>query len=215
MLTGKRFILSVLTLADAENNGCTVDEICGELSLTEDQLYYNWGYTATAMNYTKNHRDKKSTYSDKEKMIFGEDNGENRQTVMSTHFLTVDIDDSNSISYSSTAEDLEIRREDLMHITSDDSYDYSTYTDDERNAAFTVNGIGIRYVLPLSVPNGRAEAEDKNITVMFNASPFSYGCTDSDLLFIETEDEDVSETDIEQITPLSAETDGILKEENG
>lgn len=199
----------------AENNSCTVDEICGELSLTEDQLYYNWGYTAAAVNYSKNHRDKKSAYSGKEKRIFGDDNGENRQTVMSTHFLTVDNFDGGSVSYSGTAENLDIRREDLLHITSKNSYDYSAYTDDEKNAAFTVNGIGIRYVLPLSVPNGWTEAEDKDITVMFNVSPFSYGCTDSDLLFIGTENEDVSETDIEETaeTSLPDESSAISDEQ--
>ena len=28
----------------AENNNCTANDICGKMSLTADQLYYNWGY---------------------------------------------------------------------------------------------------------------------------------------------------------------------------
>lgn len=182
----------------AENNECTVDDICNELSLTADQLYYNWGYTASAVDYSKNHKDNKSAYSEKEERIFGADNGENRQTVMSTHFLTVDIADGNSVSYSTDVQGLEMRQRDLLHITTKNSYDYSVYTEEERNAAFTVNGIGIRRVLPLSVPNGWAAAEDKDITVMLNASPFSYGCTDDDLIISITETEAESETAAEE-----------------
>lgn len=47
----------------AKNNGCTEDEICKKLSLTSDQLYYNWGYTASTADYADNHKDGKALYS--------------------------------------------------------------------------------------------------------------------------------------------------------
>ncbi len=75
----------------ASNNNKTAEQICKELAVTQEQLYYNFGYTATAVDYDKNHKDNKVSYSEKEKQFFGASNGENRQTVMSTHFLTVDI----------------------------------------------------------------------------------------------------------------------------
>ena len=84
----------------AANNNSTVERVCESLSLTSEQLYYNWGYTAAAVNYTKNHKDGKAAYSEKEQKIFGIDNGEDRQSVMSTHFLTVDIANGNTIRYS-------------------------------------------------------------------------------------------------------------------
>ncbi|MCM1524502.1 MAG: hypothetical protein NC120_08610 [Ruminococcus sp.] len=164
----------------AENNDTTVERVCGKLSLTPEQLYYNFGYTATAVNYSKNHKDGKAAYSADEAEIFGIDNGENRQTVMSTHFLTVDLEDDYSVTYSNTIPEMEIRQRDILRSTTKMTYNYSEYTEDEKNPAVIINGIGIRRVLPLSVPNGWINAEDKDITVMFNASPFSYGCTDSD-----------------------------------
>ncbi|MCM1525196.1 MAG: hypothetical protein NC120_12150 [Ruminococcus sp.] len=33
----------------AENNDTTVERVCGKLSLTPEQLYYNFGYTAAAV----------------------------------------------------------------------------------------------------------------------------------------------------------------------
>lgn len=164
----------------AENNNSTADEICAELSVTPEQLYYNFGYTAAAVDYTNNHRDGYTVYSEKEASIFGRDNGENRKSVMSTHFLTVDIANKNSVTYSSENTKLKLKRRDLLCVTSDFSYDYSDYTDDEKNPAITINGIGIRSVLPLSMTNGYTSAADTDITVMFNYSPFSYGCTDGD-----------------------------------
>ena len=41
----------------AANNNSTVERVCESLSLTSEQLYYNWGYTAASVNYTKNHKD--------------------------------------------------------------------------------------------------------------------------------------------------------------
>lgn len=177
----------------AQNNNSTVEDICRELAVTHDQLYYNWGYTSTAVNYTKNHKDNTTAYSDKEAKIFGIDNGENRQAVMSTHMLTVDTANGNTIQYSASISELEIRQRDILRSTTKMSYNYSDYTEDEKNPAATVNGIGIRRVLPLSVPNGWSAATDTDITVMFNQSPFSYGCTDSDRITLPETESEVSE----------------------
>ena len=177
----------------AQNNNSTVDRICRELSITHDQLYYNWGYTSTAVNYTKNHKDNIAAYSDKEAEIFGIDNGENRQIVMSTHMLTVDTANGNTVKYSASIPELEIRQRDILHSTTKMTYNYSDYTEDEKNPAVVINSIGIRRVLPLSVPNGWTAATDTDITVMFNQSPYSYGCTDSDKINLSGEESEVSE----------------------
>ncbi|MGN1136326.1 MAG: hypothetical protein ACI4SF_08920 [Oscillospiraceae bacterium] len=173
----------------AENNDCTEDEICKMMSLTSDQLYYNWGYTASAADYADNHKDGKASYSKLEEDIFGRDNGENRQIVMSSHFLMVDISDKNSVAYISEAKELKIRQRDMLRSTTKETFDYSAYTDEEKNPSFTVNNIGIRRVLPLSIPNAFKDAADTEITVMLNQSPFSYGCKSEDKVIISVESE--------------------------
>lgn len=173
----------------AKNNGCTEDEICKKLSLTSDQLYYNWGYTASAADYADNHKDGKASYSQFEEEIFGRDNGENRQVVMSTHFLVLDIANKNNVTYISEAKELKILQRDMLRITVKETYEYSAYTNDEKEPAFTVNGIGIRRVLPLSIPNAFKDAADTGITVMINQSPFSYGCKNEDKVILPIESE--------------------------
>lgn len=173
----------------AEKNGCTEDEICKMMSLTSDQLYYNWGYTASAADYADNHKEGKASYSKLEEDLFGRDNGENRQIVMSTHFLTVDISDKNSVTYISEAKELKIRQRDMLRSTTKESFDYSAYTDEEKNPSFMVNNIGIRRVLPISIPNAFKDAADTEITVMLNQSPFSYGCKSEDKVIIHVESE--------------------------
>ena len=173
----------------AKNNNCTTDEICNKLSLTYDQLYYNFGCTASAVDYTKNHKDNKTAYSELEADIFGRDNGENRQIVLSTHILAVDIEDGNSVTYSEGTEQLTILCRDLLKSTTKLTHNYSEYTEDEKNPAFYVNGVGIRRVLPLSLPNAFKEAVDTDITVMLNLSPFSYGCIDEDKITFPVESE--------------------------
>lgn len=173
----------------AENNSCTANDICKKMSLTADQLYYNWGYTVSAADYADNHEDNKATYSQLESDIFGQHNGENRQTVMSTHFLVVDIADGNAVTYLSEATGLKIRQRDFLRSTTKENYNYSAYTAEEKEPAFSVNGIGIRRVLPLSIPNAFEGAADSDITVMVNQSPFSYGCTDADKIIFKAESE--------------------------
>ena len=165
----------------AERNNCTVDELCAALSATKEQLYYNWGYNPAWVNYDKNHADLKVFASDKEISIFGASNSEDRAAVMRTHTLTVDTMDNNLCYYSSSVDSrLKIRRMDLLGAVSDDMKYYSEYTEQEKNAAFTVNGIGVRAVIPLSIENAWNDTpeNEKSITPFINVSPYAYGCTD-------------------------------------
>lgn len=165
----------------AERNNCTVDELCAALSATKEQLYYNWGYNPAWINYDKNHADLKVFASEKEISIFGASNSEDRAAVMRTHTLTVDTLDNNVCYYSSSADSrLKIKRMDLLGAVSGDMKYYSEYTEQEKSAAFTVNGIGIRAVIPLSLENAWVDTNEneKNITPFINVSPYAYGCTD-------------------------------------
>lgn len=171
----------------AERNNCTVDELCSTLSVTKEQLYYNWGYNPAWVNYDKNHADLKVFASDKEISIFGASNSEDRAAVMRTHTLTVDTLDKNICSYSSAVDSrLKIRRMDLLGAVSGEKQFYSEYTEQEKNAAFTVNGIGIRAVIPLSINNAweNAAENEKGITPFINVSPYAYGCTDENKIEI-------------------------------
>lgn len=192
-VTGKHIYLirlnpQVLLEIYAQNNNCTVLDICEQLSVTRDQLYYNWGYTASSVDYADMHNDNELTYSEKENKIFGIHNGENREIVMATHSVTVDMFDGSVCTYQSElSEELIIKRRDKMNAFSKMSYVYSDYSENEKKAALTINGIGIRAVIPLSIPNAWCEALDAdiNVTPLFNVSPFSYGCTDKDKIDIQ------------------------------
>lgn len=165
----------------AERNNCTVDDICATLSATKEQLYYNWGYNPAWVDYDKNHADLKVFASEKEISIFGASNTEDRAAVMRTHTLTVDTADNNVCYYSSTVGSrLKIRRMDLLGAVSGDVKYYSGYTEQEKNASFTVNGIGVRAVIPLSITNPWNDIveTDREIIPFVNVSPFAYGCTD-------------------------------------
>jgi len=126
----------------AANNDMTAEEICTELGTNRDDLYYNFGYTANSIGYAKNHKDNKVSYPEAEERIFGEDNGENRQAVFSTHFLKVHTGGKYKVTYESTDETLEIRQRDLLKsITKPKTYNYSDYSVDEYTPAFTVNDV--------------------------------------------------------------------------
>ncbi len=169
----------------ADNNDMTVDEICSELGTTRNDLYYNFGYTANSIDYTKNHKDNKVSYSEAEERIFGADNGEDRQAVFSTHFLKINVGGRYGVTYESADDALEIRQRDLLgSITKSKTYNYSDYTVQEYTSAFYINDVGIKRIQLLTLPNGRENASDTNVTIMFNMSPFSYGCTDKDKLDI-------------------------------
>ena len=173
----------------AENSNMTADGICSELGTNRDELYYNFGYSANSVGYAKNHKENKVSYSEAEERIFGADNGENRQTVFSTHFLKVNIAGRYGVTYAGTDEDFDIKQRDLLKsITKPKTYNYSDYSPQEYSPAFVTNGVGIKRILPLSLPNGWANAADADVTLMFNMSPFSYGCTDEDRIDIFAEE---------------------------
>lgn len=173
----------------AENSNMTADGICAELGTNRDELYYNFGYSANSVGYAKNHKENKVSYSEAEERIFGADNGENRQTVFSTHFLKVNIAGRYGVTYAGTDEDFDIKQRDLLKsITKPKTYNYSDYLPQEYSPAFVINGVGIKRILPLSLPNGWANAADTDVTLMFNMSPFSYGCTDEDRIDIFAEE---------------------------
>ena len=167
----------------------TADGICSELGTNRDELYYNFGYSANSVGYAKNHKENKVSYSEAEERIFGADNGENRQTVFSTHFLKVNIAGRYGVTYAGTVESFDIKQRDLLKsITKPKTYNYSDYSPQEYSPAFVINGVGIKRILPLSLPNGWANAADTDVTLMFNMSPFSYGCTDEDRIDIFAEE---------------------------
>lgn len=172
----------------AEKNNTEVEKLCDKLSVTPEQLYYNWGYNPSSIDYGSKHEKNIATYSKDEQEIFGAYNGEHRQIVMSTHLLIVD-NAENICSYQSKVTDaLTIRRRDMLQAFTETSHIYSAYTDAEKSSAFTVSGIGIRAVIPLTLPNAWSEAAeaDSEITPMINASPYSYGCTNEDTIDIMT-----------------------------
>ena len=173
----------------ADNSNMTADGICSELGTNRDELYYNFGYSANSVGYAKNHKENKVSYSEAEERIFGADNGENRQTVFSTHFLKVNIAGRYGVTYAGTDESIDIKQRDLLKsITKPKTYNYSDYSPQEYSPAFVINGVGIKRILPLSLPNGWANAADTDVTLMFNMSPFSYGCTDEDRIDIFAEE---------------------------
>lgn len=194
----------------AENNDMTVSEICSELGTSRDELYYNFGYTANSIEYEKNHKENKLTYPEKENDIFGADNGENRQAVFSTHFLKVNIAGRYGVTYESTNEMFDIKQRDLLKsITKPKTYNVSDFDISERTPAFYINNVGIKRLTVLDIPNGWSDAVDTDVTLMFNMSPYSYGCTDGDIIDIITketsETEDVPVEHFETITEGSAE----------
>lgn len=193
----------------AENSNMTADGICSELGTNRDELYYNFGYSANSVGYAKNHKENKVSYSETEERIFGADNGENRQSVFSTHFLKVNIAGRYGVTYSGTDEDFDIKQRDLLKsITKPKTYNYSDYSPQEYSPAFVINGVEIKRILPLSLPNGWANAADTDVTLMFNMSPFSYGCTDEDRIDIfEEETPENTDVPVEHIE----ETEGVTE----
>lgn len=167
----------------AENNNCSVDELCKQLSVSKEQLYYNWGYTTASEDYYNGHKNNEVTYSIQEQEIFGIFNNEERNICMDTHMIVYDHNEGLILYKSELYEELKIARRDNLKAYSN-ALLYSEFTDAEKEPAFKVNGIGIRAVIPLTLPNAfaYAEGDDKNISVMINRSPFSYGCTDADRL---------------------------------
>ena len=170
----------------AENNNTDVDKLCDKLSVSPAQLYYNWGYNPVSVDYGTKHEKNTATYSEDEQKIFGAYNGEKRNIVMSTHLLIVDNAEGACTYQSAMTSSLSIRRRDKLQAFTEISPLYSVYSEVEKSSAFSVNGIGIRTVIPLTLPNAWSEAveADMSITAMINASPYGYGCTDEDIIDI-------------------------------
>lgn len=172
----------------AENNNTDVDKLCDRLSVSSAQLYYNWGYNPVSVDYGSKHEKNTAAYSDDEQKIFGAYNGENRNVVMNTHLLVVDSAEELCKYQSEITGSLLIRRRDKLQAFTEISPLYSSYTETEKSPAFSVNGIGIRTVIPLTLSNAWYEAAeaDNGITAMINVSPYAYGCTDKDIIDIMT-----------------------------
>lgn len=170
----------------AENNNTDVEKLCDKLSVSSAQLYYNWGYNPVSVDYGSKHEKNTAAYSDDEQKIFGAYNGEKRNVVMSTHLLVVDNAEGMCTYQSAMTSSLTIRRRDMLSTFTEISPLYSAYTEAERSPAFSVNGIGIRAVIPLTLKNAWSEAieADTGMTTMINVSPYAYGCTDKDIIDI-------------------------------
>ena len=169
----------------AENNESTPEEICAEIGTTPDELYYNFGYTSNPINYSKDHKSGKVSYSDIENEIFGEDNGEDRSIVFGTHFLYIDTS-RYKVTYESENEDFSVRQQDILKATSELSHNYSDYAHEEIFPGYFLENEGIRRVLKLNIPNLWSKSVEKDIdtdaSLMFNMSPYSYGCTKEDII---------------------------------
>lgn len=190
----------------AENNDMTVEEVCSELGTNKDDLCYNFGYTANSIDYAKNHKDNKVSYPEPEKRIFGADNGENRQAVFSTHFLKVQAGGKYNVTYESTDETLAIKQRDLLKsVTKPKTYNYTDYSLQEYTPAFYVNNVGIKRIQLLALPNGWANASDTEISMMFNMSPYSYGCADEDRIDIFTNTEEETSESISETADVPVE----------
>lgn len=181
----------------AENNDLTAEILCEKIGTKPDELYFNFGYTSNSINYAKDHKSGKVSYADVENEIFGEDNGENRAVVFGTHFIYVDTANKYKVTYASKDEDLAIRQRDILHATTAESHNYSEYQYEELHPSSWIAGVGIRRVLKLDIPNLWSKSIEKetdlDASLMFNMSPYSYGCTPEDIieLYPETEDEPV------------------------
>ncbi len=172
----------------AENNSTDTEKLCDKLSISPAQLYYNWGYNPASYDYGSKHEKNTAAYSEAEEKIFGKYNGESRYDVMRTHLLIVDKAENICTYQSDVTDTLAIKRRDMLQAFTEVTPLYSAYSDEEKSPSRTVNGIGIRSVIPLTLPNAWSEAADYDaeITVMVNMSPYSYGCTDEDIIDIMT-----------------------------
>lgn len=170
----------------AENSGLTAEEMCGKIGTTPEELYYNFGHTSNSINYAKNHKNGKVSYSDIENEIFGEDNGEDRSIVFGTHFLYINTAGKYKVTYESENDDFSVRQRDILKATSELSHNYSDYAHEEIFPGYFLDDVGIRRVLKLDIPNLWSKSVEKDIdtdaSLMFNMSPYSYGCTKEDII---------------------------------
>lgn len=153
---------------------------------TPEELYYNFGYTSNSINYSKDHKTGKVSYSDVENAIFGPDNGEDRSIVFGTHFLYIDTAGKYKVTYESENDSFNVRQRDILNATSEVSHNYSDYAHEEIYPGYFLENEGIRRVLKLNIPNLWSKSVEKDIdtdaSLMFNMSPYSYGCTKEDII---------------------------------
>lgn len=192
----------------AENNESTPEAICKKIGTTPEELYYNFGHTSNSINYAKDHKSGKVSYSDIENEIFGEDNGEDRNIVFGTHFLYIDTSGKYKVTYESENDNFTVRQRDILKATSEVSHNYSDYTYDELHPGYFLDDVGIRRVLKLNIPNLWSKSVEKDIdtdaSLMFNMSPYSYGCTKDDIVNLYPEP-DVDETKGEETETSESE----------
>lgn len=185
----------------AANNDMTAEEICSALGTTADKLYYNFGHTSNSIDYAKNHKNGKVSYGDLENEIFGEDNGENRSVVFGTHFLYIDTENKYKVSYASEDENLAVKQRDILKSTTQESHNYSDYTYDEFHSQTFRDGVEINRVMKLNIPNLWSKSIEDEIdldaSVMFNMSPYSYGCTIEDIVNLYPEEPAETEITVE------------------
>ena len=190
----------------AENNESTPEEICAEIGTTPDELYYNFGYTSNSINYAKDHKSGKVSYSDVENEIFGPDNGEDRSIVFGTHFLYIDTSGKYKVTYESENDDFSVRQRDILKATSEVSHNYSDYAHEEIYPGYFLENVGIRRVLKLDIPNLWSKSVEKDIdtdaSLMFNMSPYSYGCTKEDIinLYADPKVDEMTETSESEVS---------------
>lgn len=192
----------------AENNETTAEDICRQIGTTPEELYYNFGHTSNSINYAKDHKSGKVSYSDIENEIFGEDNGEDRSIVFGTHFLYIDTAGKYKVTYESENDNFTVRQRDILKATSEVSHNYSDYTYDELHPGYFLDGVGIQRVLKLNIPNLWSKSVEKDIdtdaSLMFNMSPYSYGCIKEDIIELYPE-ADADETEGEETETSESE----------
>lgn len=168
---------------------------------TPEELYYNFGYTSNSINYSKDHKSGKVSYSDIENEIFGPDNGEDRSIVFGTHFLYIDTAGKYKVTYESENDDFSVRQRDILKATSELSHNYSDYAHEEIFPGYFLDDVGIRRVLKLDIPNLWSKSVEKDIdtdaSLMFNMSPYSYGCTKEDIIELYPETE-ITESEVSE-----------------
>ncbi|MBP1546578.1 MAG: hypothetical protein J6A37_08255 [Oscillospiraceae bacterium] len=152
----------------AENNDCTVDELCKRLSVSKEQFYYNWGYNPASVNYYINHKDNYVTYSVEEQKIFGIFNNEARDVVMSTHNVSLEISDE---EYRNYLNDKKLSFE-FKKLTRKHCYFNSRYNHIDYSVIKTDNGAFV----------SKSEAPSEMLTLRIDASEVSSDDTAKDIV---------------------------------
>ena len=112
------------------------------------------------------------------------------------------------MTYECENDNFTVRQRDILKATSEVSHNYSDYTYDELHPGYFLDDVGIRRVLKLNIPNLWSKSVEKDIdtdaSLMFNMSPYSYGCTKDDIVKLYPE-ADVDETEGEETETSESE----------